>query len=139
MNEPQTNGIAPGEALNATPVRRRRAKKKTRQKRSAAVKAKPNLPPLNELAAAQEACRHAQEGNIKLARTIDFLREGLQTISIAEWDRVAGREVLASELRSMARETLSGAGFSKPVVRTRAGKADGDLSKNRNLDGVDYD
>ena len=49
-----------------------------------AERKKRKLPPLNELKAAQEACRHAQEGNTKLARGIDLLREGLQT------DRVCG-------------------------------------------------
>lgn len=102
---------------------------------------KPNLPPLDPQIALREAWSNALEGNAKLTRTIDALRLGLQTLSVAEYDRVARREVTADELRRMARETLSACGFGgrRQVIETRAGTADHDLSKNSGNDGEDYD
>ena len=109
---------------------------------------KPPLPPVDGLAAALEATRHAQEGNVRLSRAIDVLREGLQTISIAEMDNYTKMPVSAQQLRVMAVETLqaaaalAGQNWLTPrnqVVRTRAGRADHDLSKNRGNDGGDYD
>jgi hypothetical protein len=67
---------------------------------------KPNLPPVDELAAAIEACRHAQEGNTKLARAIDALRECLQIIVVAEMDNHTKLPVTARDLRALAAEGL---------------------------------
>lgn len=109
---------------------------------------KPPLPPVDGMAAAIEAARHAQEGNTRLARAIDVLREGLQTIAVAEMDNYTKMPVSAQQLRVMAVETLdaaaalAGQNWRTPrnqVVRTRAGRADHDLSKNRGNEGSDYD
>jgi hypothetical protein len=135
VSDRPADAIAPGAPI-APKVRLRKGRRK---KAAPGPQGKPKLPPLDALAAAQEACRHAQEGSVKLAATVDSLREALQTLSIAEWDREEGREVLASELRQMARQALAACGFRVPVVRTRAGKADHDFGKNRGLDGADYD
>ena len=132
--------------MNATPKPR-----KTKQQAAPPAekpKPKPNIPPLDEVAALREAARLAQEGNAKLAKAIDTLRSGLQVISVAEWDHETNLSVSPSKLRQMAAETLSAAGQlagqnwlipRNQVVHSRAGRADHDMSKNRNLDGEDYD
>jgi hypothetical protein len=115
---------------------------KRRRKLKASPALKPNLPPLDGLAAAQEACRHAQEGNVKLSRTVDYLRQTLQTLAVAEWDRELNAPVSPADLRKMAAEALSAIWPDwrrRQVVTTRAGSADHDLSKNRLNDGEDYD
>lgn len=93
----------------------------------------PELPPINELEAAQEACRHAQEGNTKLARSVDALRQGLETIVIAEVDNKTGLPVTALELRKLAALTLdaysalTGQSWRNPrnkIVTSRAGDLD---------------
>jgi hypothetical protein len=136
MNEQQTNGAVLQQPI-ARKVRKDKGKKRAPSKR----RLKPNLPPLDSLAAAQEACRHAQEGNVRLSRTVDLLREGLQTLPVAEWDRELNVAVSPAELRKMAQDTLSAAGFPPraKVVHSRAGKADHDLTKNHLNDGEDYD
>lgn len=67
---------------------------------------KPRLPHLDPLEAAQEAARHAQEGNRKLALSIDALRQALETIVTAEIDRTTGLPVQARDLRQLAIEGL---------------------------------
>jgi hypothetical protein len=127
-------------------------KKTTKSKPKKAAAKKPSLPPLDPLAAAQEAAHHAQEGNVRLARACDILREGLQTIVQAEVDNETGLLVTAADLRQLAGATLqafssfSGQDWRKMrVVHTRAGTATPkgqritDFSKNRGLDGSDYD
>jgi hypothetical protein len=114
--------------------------------------AKPKLPPLdpNDAALWQETARLAQEGNTKLARACDVLREGLQMLAFAEFDYSTKppTPMTASMLRAAAAEVLdaysreSGQDWRKSknqVVRSRAGKADNNLAKNRGLDGADYD
>jgi hypothetical protein len=114
------------------------------------VKVKPNLPPLDPVAAAIEAARHAQEGNTRLARAIDCLRECLQIIVVAEVDNQTKLPVTARDLRALAAEgldaysALTGQDWRSPrnrVVRTRAGRAEGPNSRGRNVgnDGEDYD
>jgi hypothetical protein len=125
-------------------------KKKPAVAVTAVLETKPKLPPLDPLAAAQEACQLAQEGNIKLARAIDILREGLQLLVFAEADHSTKppTPMTASMLRTLAAETLdaygrlTGQNWRSPrnqVVHTRAGKADHDFAKNRGNDGGDYD
>ena len=64
------------------------------------------LPDLDPLEAAREAQRHAQEGNLKLSRAIDIMREGLEVIVFAEQDRRTGLPVDGKTLRKLAAETL---------------------------------
>lgn len=138
--------------MNATvsaPIKPKRSHHKKKPNGAAKTPTpKPPLPPVDGLAAAIEAARHAQEGNTRLARAIDVLREGLQTIAIAEIDNYTKMPVSAQQLRVMAVETLqsaaalAGQNWLTPrnqVVRTRAGRADHDLSKNRGNEGSDYD
>lgn len=70
------------------------------------VDARPHLPPLDPLAAAQEEARHAKEGNLKLARAVEILREGLELLVVAEIDRQTGVPVDAHTLRSLAAACL---------------------------------
>lgn len=107
--------------------------KRSHHKKKAAVSAKkPNLPNLdpNDPAVWQEAARLAQEGNTKLARAIDVLRECLQIIVVAEMDNHTQLPVTARDLRALAAEgldacsALTGQNWRRPknqVVRTRAG------------------
>lgn len=62
----------------------------------------PRLPALDPLEAAQETARNAQEGNLKLAKSVETLRETLETIVSAEMDRMTGLAVQATELRALA-------------------------------------
>lgn len=111
------------------PVRLKRSHHK-KKIAPATPKLKPNLPPLDELAAAQEAARHALEGNGKLQRGCDVLRKCLQTIMVAEMDNQTRLPVTARELRALAAEglaefgALAGQDWRSPknrVVETRAG------------------
>lgn len=70
------------------------------------VTEKPRLPHLDPLEAAQEAARHAQEGNRKLALAVDAMRSALETIAVAEIDRATGLPVTARDLRQLATEGL---------------------------------
>lgn len=93
--------------MNATaPAKPKRSHHK-KKPAPAEPKLKPNLPPLDELAQAQEAARHALEGNGKLQRGCDVLRKVLQTIMIAEMDMQTRLPVTAQELRTMAAEGLA--------------------------------
>lgn len=93
---------------------------------------KPNLPNLdpNDARVWQEAARLAQEGNTKLARAIDALRECLQIIVVAEMDNHTKLPVTARDLRTLAAEGLeaysaiTGQNWrlaKNQVVRSRAG------------------
>lgn len=73
---------------------------------SQAPREKPSIGVPDPLLVAQEEARHAKEGSAKLQRAVEVLREGLETITVAEWDRVERREVTANELRKMAAKTL---------------------------------
>jgi hypothetical protein len=104
---------------------------------------RPPLPPLDPLLAAQEAAHHALEGNLKLSRSVDILREGLETIVIAEVDRRTGIPVGARELRELAAACLdrysthTGQNWRLPRNKltgaTRAGRAVGQKASPRNL------
>lgn len=89
----------------------------------------PNLDP-NDASVWQEAARLAQEGNTKLARAVDALRECLQLIVIAEMDNHTKLPVTARDLRTLAAEGLdaysaiTGQNWRhsrNQVVRSRAG------------------
>jgi hypothetical protein len=82
---------------------------------------KPALGLPDPLDAAQEACRLAQEGNVRLSRSIDACRLFLQGLSQAEYDHEKRREITAAELRAMAAQFLSNQGWRKPIQTTRAG------------------
>jgi hypothetical protein len=103
MNTTAANGA--GAAQPAPKPKRSHHKKKPATAPVVPVK-KPNLPPVDALAAALEAARHAQEGNTKLARAIDALRECLQLIVIAEMDNHTKLPVTTRDLRALAAEGL---------------------------------
>lgn len=63
---------------------------------------KPSLGLPDPLWAAQETARCASEGNLKLAKAVDALRETLETIVAAEYDRVTKLPVSATQLRQLA-------------------------------------
>jgi hypothetical protein len=60
------------------------------------------LMPLDPLVQAQEVARHAQEGNLKLAKAVEALRAGLETIVVAEMDNRTGLPVGISDLKQIA-------------------------------------
>jgi len=68
---------------------------------------KPSIGLPDPLHAAQEACRLAQEGNTKLARSVDVLRQALETIVIAEVDNRTGLPTTPKDLRGLAVEGLN--------------------------------
>lgn len=138
--------------MNATLEATAKPKRSHHKKKpnGAAPRPKPNLPPLDPVAAALEAAHHAQEGNTRLARAIDCLRECLQIIVVAEVDNQTKLPVTARDLRGLAAEgldaysALTGQDWRQPrhrVVRTRAGRAEGPNARGRNTgnDGEDYD
>ena len=103
----------------AVPAKRKAAKPNGRR---------PSLGLPDELAAAQEACRLAQEGNLKLSRSVDLLRGQLELIVQAEFDHKSKRLVTASDLRQLAVEGLdaysevSGQDWRRrPLIGNRAG------------------
>jgi hypothetical protein len=98
---------------------------------------KPPMPALDPLEAALESARNAQEGNVKLARAVEALREGLETVVNAEWDHTENRAVTPRELREIAITALDaytalvGQSWRRnPIVKTRVG----DRSIPKNLD-----
>ena len=106
--------------------------KRSHHKKKPVAAKKPNLPNLdpNDAAVWQEAARLAQEGNTKLARAIDALRECLQIIVVAEMDNQTKLPVTARDLRALAAEGLdaysaiTGQNWrlaKNQVVRSRAG------------------
>ena len=68
---------------------------------------KPSIGVPDPLDAAREELRHAKEGNLKLQRAIDGMRQTLETIVAAEFDHHRGQPVTAVELRTMATEGLN--------------------------------
>jgi len=102
--------------------------KAARKPKAAANAPKPSLGHPDALAAAQEAMRHAQEGNVKLARSVDVMRVALETIVVAEIDNTTGQPVTAQELRGLALTALetysrlTGQNWRRTkVVESRAG------------------
>lgn len=79
------------------------------RKKAAAVapREKPPIGLPDALEAAQESCRLAQEGNLKLSTAVDYLRTALETIVIAEVDRTTGRPTTTRDLRGIAIEGLN--------------------------------
>jgi hypothetical protein len=126
------------------------ARKKPKKEKPQAAKPRlPNLDP-NDPKVWEETARLAREGNTKLARAVDLLREGLQTITFAEFDfsTKPPTPMTTSMIRALAAETLeaysalTGQNWRSPrnqVVHSRAGRADHRLDKNVGNDGGDYD
>lgn len=85
--------------------RRRRKKAKVRREKPP-LTAKPDLPALDPLEVARETARNAQEGNRKLALSVDALRGALETIVIAEVDTRTGLAVTIKDLKLIAVEGL---------------------------------
>ena len=81
-------------------------KRKYTRRNQVALQERPDLPPLDPLEAARETARQWQEGSHKLARSVDCLREGLETIANAEIDRQTGMVVSTKDLRMLAVSTL---------------------------------
>jgi hypothetical protein len=136
--------------MNATleSVKPKRSHHKKKPTQEATLAQKPRLPPLdpNDVTLWQETARNALEGNTKLARAIDILREGLQLLVYAEFDHSTKppTPMTSAMLRTLAAETLDAYGrltgqnwraAKNQVVRTRAGQD----RVNKGLDGGDYD
>ena len=141
--------ISPEGASNATAA----PAKVGKGKKVKPGKVKPKLPPLdpNDARIWQETAQHAQEGNVKLMRACDILREGLQMLVFAEFDHSTKppTPMTSSMFRTAAAEILdayaseTGQNWRNPknqVVKTRAGKAEGPNNRSRNIgnDGKDY-
>jgi hypothetical protein len=71
-------------------------------RRKAAPVEKPKLGLPDALESAQESARLAQEGNLKLSRSVDALRTALETIAAAEWDHQRNAPVTPKDLRELA-------------------------------------
>lgn len=67
---------------------------------------KPKIGVPDELEAARETAKQWQEGSYKLARAVDTLRAGLETIAIAEVDNLTHLPVSVSDLHTLAVATL---------------------------------
>jgi hypothetical protein len=67
---------------------------------------KPKIGLPDALEAAQATAKAWQEGSHKLARAVDALRQGLETIVQAEMDNSTGLPVSANDLRGLAVTTL---------------------------------
>jgi len=94
------------------------------------------LPPLDALSAALESARNAQEGNLKLAKAVDTLRTGLETIYHAEYDNEARRAVTAADLRGLAKKTLDA--YSQQVGQSwKRNPLIGDRSGDRDLSNLE--
>lgn len=128
MNTQRTNGNDHGTAI--APAKPKRSHHKKKPPVAVEVAKKPNLPNLdpNDPQVWMEAAKNAQEGNTKLARAIDALRECLQIIVVAEMDNHTKLPVTARDLRALAAEGLeaysaiTGQNWRRnQVVRTRAG------------------
>lgn len=78
------------------------AKARVRKKAVPAPGKKPSLGLPDALEAAQESCRLAQEGSLKLSTAVELLRTALETIVIAEMDRTTGRPTTKGDLRGIA-------------------------------------
>jgi hypothetical protein len=91
----------PPPAPTAAPAKARgNGKKPPRRRQSAGNKPSIGLP--DPLLAAQEEALHFKEGNRKLGLVVEALREGLEVITVAEWDRKTNRPVSADDLRKLA-------------------------------------
>jgi hypothetical protein len=89
-------------SVDAVKPKRSHHKKKPAVAVTSTLVTKPSLGYPDPLAAAQEACRLAQEGSHKLSKAVDALRETLETIAIAEFDHTTRMPVSASDLRGLA-------------------------------------
>lgn len=97
---------------------------------------KPPLPPLDPLAASQEAAAHAQEGNVKLSRAVDILRGALETVVMAEMNLKTQLPTTTEELRGIAIEGLSA--YSRLTGQSwKRHKLIGSWAGDRNLSTVE--
>lgn len=62
---------------------------------------KPPLPSLDPYEQAREAARLAQEGNLKLCRAVEVLREAMELAIMAEVDNTTGQMVTPKQLREI--------------------------------------
>lgn len=87
------------------------------------------------LEAMTSAYRNAQEGNLKLQRSIDAMRQGLETIVQAEFDNETRLPTTATDLRKLAIETLDA--YSRLTGQSwRRHKLIGSYAGDRNLGKV---
>lgn len=83
------------------------APRKVRAKVAAAPKEKPPIGLPDPLEAALESQRLAQEGNLKLSRSVDALRTACETVLIAEVDNTTGRAVTVHDLKGIVTAGLN--------------------------------
>lgn len=76
-------------------------------KSAAAPKEKPPIGLPDPLQAALESQRLAQEGNVKLSRSVDALRTACETVVIAEVDNTTGRAVTVTDLKGIVIAALN--------------------------------
>lgn len=92
---------------------------------------KPPMPALDPMEAARESARVAQEGNLKLCRAVEVLREAMELAVMAEVDNTTGqlvtpkqlREILVTGLDEYSRLTHQSWRRNK-IIHTRAGDRD---------------
>lgn len=92
---------------------------------------RPPLPALDPMEQAREAGRLAQEGNLKLCRAVEVLREAMELAIMAEVDNTTGqmvtpkqlREILTVGLDEYSRLTHQSWRRNK-IIHTRAGDRD---------------
>jgi hypothetical protein len=125
-----------GANTEAPRVKRAYVRRKLKAPRSSQTADKPRIGLPDPLEATQEAARLAQNGNLKLAKAVDCLRQGLETIVTAEMDRRTGLAVSAKELRMLAAATLDA--YSAICGQSwRRHKLIGDRSGDRDLSTLD--
>ena len=105
-------------------------------KRKSQPSEKPSLGLPDPLEAAQEAARLAQEGNLKLSRSVDALRTALETIVIAEVDNTTGLPTTTKDLRGIAVAGLNA--YSQVSGQSwKRHKIIGNWAGDRNLDTLE--
>ena len=106
----------------------------------AAITSKPHLGLPDELDATQEACRLAQEGNVKLARSVDVMRAALEMIATLSQpgmiDRQTNLAISTNDLGNMALEALNA--YSHLTGQSwKRHKLIGSRAGDRNLNGLE--
>lgn len=93
---------------------------------------KPKLGVPDPLTAAREAAAHAQEGSLKLSRSVDVMRVALELIVSAEMDLQTGHPVTIRDLKGIATGALDE--YSRISGQSwKRHKLIGDRSGDRNL------
>jgi len=109
---------------------------KAKRTKNATPGEKPSIGLPDPLEAAQEAARLAQEGSLKLARSVDALRTALETIVIAEMDMRTGQPTTTKDLRGIAIEGLNA--YSQISGQSwKRHKLIGSWAGDRNLDTLE--